>query len=588
MRRALLIALILAGSAVATRTKAAEPRKVALLVGVDKYLKPGFKPLQFAEADVLAVGKELEKLDFEVTTLLGSGEGAKKATKANIEAAAEKMVLPLGQPDIAVVMLSGHGQTLKRQPNAQSLGEAYYCPVDAVINRPETQFSLSHLLDNILAPNVGRKMVLVDACRDAPPDVTKGARNPKGIEGRIVSLPEDTAVFFSCRAGQLSFERHELGHGLFSYCVVEGLRGAAANRGEISWATVVAHVGQRMTDPDLTKYMPDSLPQVPIPAGAMPYTVLGRVAIPADALQSTLPAVSATLPKMTEQDERLQQELDEIQDALYAGSNHVSDYFASLASRRLSEWKIEADEGSPIAKYFVAGCQYYGVELEKDQTAAFTLFRDAGQGGVGLAWNNLGAAYETGRGIERNFSEAADSYRLGAESNCGIAAHNLSLLYSRGDGVPKSPEQTFKWDLQAAELGFPLSMYLTARRLRDGLGVEQDTQSAIEWFERAIAAGNTDAMNSLGVMYSDGIGVSQDARKAARYFRMAADRGNLSGMFNYGTKCAVGEGVRKSTGDAIFWYRKGLESLHNESDPERRKDLELGFLHNLRVLGASP
>jgi hypothetical protein len=33
----------------------AAPKKVALLVGVNEYLKPGFKPLQFAEAAVTAV-----------------------------------------------------------------------------------------------------------------------------------------------------------------------------------------------------------------------------------------------------------------------------------------------------------------------------------------------------------------------------------------------------------------------------------------------------------------------------------------------------------------------------------------------------
>jgi tetratricopeptide (TPR) repeat protein len=261
----------------------AEPQKVALLVGVNEYLKPGFKALQFAEADVTAVGVELEKLGFEVTILLGSAEGKAKATRANIEAAARRMVEPLGQNDIALVMLSGHGQQLNpnpdpSQPNvAFNTSESYYCPVDALVNRPESQFSLSLLMDEILAPNVGRKLLLVDACRDVPVDAARGARNTKGIEGRIVALPEDTGVFFSCRAGQMSFEREELGHGLFTYCVLEGLREKAVVDGEIAWSSLVAYVDRRMQQPDLTRFMPASLKQVPIPAGAMPYTVLGHV-----------------------------------------------------------------------------------------------------------------------------------------------------------------------------------------------------------------------------------------------------------------------------------------------------------------------
>jgi formylglycine-generating enzyme required for sulfatase activity/uncharacterized caspase-like protein len=259
------------------------PKKVALLVGVNEYLKPGFKALQFAEADVTAVGEELVKLGFDVTILLGSGEGDAKATRDNIEAAARRMVEPLGQNDIALVMLSGHGQQLNPNPDPNqgnvdfNTSESYYCPVDALVNRPESQFSLSLLMDEILAPNVGRKLLLVDACRDVPENIARGARNTKGIEGRVVALPEDTGVFFSCRAGQMSFEREELGHGLFTHCVLEGLREKAVVDGEIAWSSLVAYVDRRMQQPEITRYMPAGLKQVPIPAGAMPYTVLGKL-----------------------------------------------------------------------------------------------------------------------------------------------------------------------------------------------------------------------------------------------------------------------------------------------------------------------
>ena len=56
------------------RADDAAPRKVALLVGVNHYLKPGFRDLEFAEADVQSVAAELKKLGFETTVLLGSGK----------------------------------------------------------------------------------------------------------------------------------------------------------------------------------------------------------------------------------------------------------------------------------------------------------------------------------------------------------------------------------------------------------------------------------------------------------------------------------------------------------------------------------
>jgi sulfatase modifying factor 1 len=276
------------------------PKKVALLVGVNQYLKPGFRALRFAEADVTAVGAELKKLGFEVTLLLGSGQGEQQATKANIEAAARNMVAPLGERDIALVMLSGHGQQLHPDPNADPNNtdfdkfQSFYCPYDAVVNHPETQVSLSQLVDEILAPNVGRRLLIVDACRDVPTDRSRG-RNTKGIEGRVVTLPEDTAIFFSCRAGQVSFENDDLGHGLFTYCLLEGLRGAAVSpEGELPWSSLVAHVDRRMQQPDVVKYMRGGVRQVPIPAGALSYTVLGKLEVRSPAGQPAVPTPTPT------------------------------------------------------------------------------------------------------------------------------------------------------------------------------------------------------------------------------------------------------------------------------------------------------
>ncbi len=36
------------------------------------------------------------------------------------------------------------------------------------------------------------------------------------MQGRVVALPEDTAILFSCRAGQKSEERDDLKHSLFT------------------------------------------------------------------------------------------------------------------------------------------------------------------------------------------------------------------------------------------------------------------------------------------------------------------------------------------------------------------------------------
>jgi sulfatase modifying factor 1 len=248
-------------------------KKVAFLVGVDKYLKPGFRALTCCERDVVQLEGALRELEFsQIEVLLGSGTGTKRATKANIEQALQKLVQQLGQDDLIVVMLSGHGQQFSQGGKTQE--DAFFCPVDAVNRDATTLVSLSYVTDEVLANNVGKRLVLVDACRDAPKDPNKGA---KGIQGRQITLAEDTGVFFSCRAGQQSYTNDELNHSLFTYCVLEALRGEGAVQGEVTWDGMVSHVKSRMAMADMKQRVPEGSLQSPISAGSVDHTVLGRV-----------------------------------------------------------------------------------------------------------------------------------------------------------------------------------------------------------------------------------------------------------------------------------------------------------------------
>lgn len=273
-RRFLKVLVVLSCCLGFARTVAAqedgEVRKVALLVGINAYQKPFFPDLQFAERDVTEMAKELKKLGFTVTLLTGAD-----AKRTRIDETVNRLVKPLTKQDIMLVMLCGHGlQRFVKLPNGGEKNDAFFCPYDAVENDTKSLFSLSYLTDEVLAPNVGRKLLLVDACRNDP-DPGRGAA--RGIDGKVVALPEDTAVMFSCRTGQQSFENAKLKHGLFTYSVLEGLRGGAARDGEVSWSDLVAHVNRRMASREFAKYIPGQRRQEPIPAGGVPYTVLGRL-----------------------------------------------------------------------------------------------------------------------------------------------------------------------------------------------------------------------------------------------------------------------------------------------------------------------
>jgi formylglycine-generating enzyme required for sulfatase activity len=245
---------------------------VALLVGINEYRKRGFIDLKWAENDVAEMEQELRRLGFDkVVVMKGSSEGELRPTKENIEAQLKGLLADVGKDDIVLVMLSGHGQELKvklRAPDGSEVerDDGFYCPVSAVLNQPDTMVSLSYLTDDLLAKWGGKNLVLLDACRDGVVDLDKGVR-ARGVQGRVVSLPEGTAILFSCASRQTSLERDELRHGVFAYSVLETLR-AQAGSGVITWSALVDRVQNRVAELNPR--------QEPIQAGVMPRLVLGR------------------------------------------------------------------------------------------------------------------------------------------------------------------------------------------------------------------------------------------------------------------------------------------------------------------------
>ena len=250
----------------------APTRRVALLVGINEYCKRGFIDLKWAENDVAEMEQELRRLGFDkVVVMKGSSEGEFRPTKENIETQLKGLLADVGKDDIVLVMLSGHGQELKvkfRGPDGRELerDDGFYCPVNAVLNQPDTMVSLSYLTDDLLAKWGGKNLVLLDACRDGVVDLDKGVR-ARGVQGRVVSLPEGTAILFSCASRQTSLERDELRHGVFAYSVLETLR-AEAGSGAITWSALVDDVQNRVAELNPR--------QEPIQAGVMPKVVLGR------------------------------------------------------------------------------------------------------------------------------------------------------------------------------------------------------------------------------------------------------------------------------------------------------------------------
>ncbi|HEX7378460.1 MAG TPA: SUMF1/EgtB/PvdO family nonheme iron enzyme, partial [Pirellulales bacterium] len=210
--------------------RAAEPKKLAFLVGIDKYHKDGLSHLHYAGADAEALAEALKKGGFS-TDLLLREEATRDAIKKRFDAFISK-TKKCGKEDIVLVSFAGHGREMDLKRGERRVTEPFFCPYDTNINEPETMFSLNEVMQALVVHSgSSQNLMLIDACRDDP---NRGGRGLDG--GTVKELPAKLSVLFACSHGQRSFESDKARHGVFTAVLLDGLNGGARDEnGEVAW-----------------------------------------------------------------------------------------------------------------------------------------------------------------------------------------------------------------------------------------------------------------------------------------------------------------------------------------------------------------
>lgn len=114
------------------------------------------------------------------------------------------------------------------------------------------------------------------------------------------------------------------------------------------------------------------------------------------------------------------------------------------------------------------------------------------------------------------------------------AHYSLARMYETGDGIPRDMSKAAQWYESAAELGHADAQICLSRMYLAGNGVQIDAakaaqwlQKAVEWFQKEAAQGNSYAQKTLGDMYMQGNGVRQDVAKAMEWYQKASAQGGL-------------------------------------------------------------
>jgi hypothetical protein len=220
--------------------------KRALLIGVNHYyLDEAIGNLEFCVNDVSELDSILsDTLRGSFTTqLLRSGIDDRKQdpTRSNILSLVGLLSNNSETEDSILVYFAGHG--------FEQEGKNYLLPADARLNvLQDTAIPISWIKDTLSKSLARKKYLILDACHAGG---RLGRANPhpmsRSFHDEVFGNSEGFAIMTSCQMNELSYDWAEKSHGVFSYYLLEGLRGAADSNkdGRITVPEINSYVYQK-------------------------------------------------------------------------------------------------------------------------------------------------------------------------------------------------------------------------------------------------------------------------------------------------------------------------------------------------------
>ncbi|MDR4488883.1 MAG: caspase family protein [Nitrospirales bacterium] len=204
----------------------------AVVIGISQYER--VRPLKYADQDALAFHQYLTQNigvpDDHVTLLLNE-----KATLYNLKRSlGTHLKRNAGAHDTVIIYYAGHGAPEADAFNADGDGlEKYLVPYDADSQDLYTTGLPMREVETIFQRLSAERVIFItDSCYSGATagrtfaTVSRRANLSDGFLNRL-SKGKGRVVLTASRAGEVSEERDELGHGVFTYYLLEGLRGKA-------------------------------------------------------------------------------------------------------------------------------------------------------------------------------------------------------------------------------------------------------------------------------------------------------------------------------------------------------------------------
>lgn len=222
------------------------PRRLALVVGIQRFDDARWRPLRFPESDARAVAELLRDRDlgaFDAVRTVGPG-----ATRADVRAALRDLAAEdRDERDTVMVYLSSHG-TLARDASGQL--RRYLVTRDTdLADVAGTGLSMDEVKAEFDQLRSRRKVLVLATCHSGggksllPEGV---ARELAGIKSGFFVRPLEevsraSVVLAASDWGETAREDEKLGHDVYTYFLLEALRGAGDRNGDGAITASEAH-----------------------------------------------------------------------------------------------------------------------------------------------------------------------------------------------------------------------------------------------------------------------------------------------------------------------------------------------------------
>ncbi len=198
--------------------------RYALLIGVSDYGDMAYKPLRQTANEVVKLERILKKYGYAVRTLQSRTRNMlEKPTRVNIMAELKSIAQKTGPGDLLLVHFGGHGDLDQRN-------NAYLIPSDGRKSELKTSaVNLEAFKGLILSSHAQARILFLDACHSGPG--RNAGRMSAQFERHVFLEARGTATLASCRQNEIAYNLSKK-HGVFTYYLLEGLKGGAAQHGK--------------------------------------------------------------------------------------------------------------------------------------------------------------------------------------------------------------------------------------------------------------------------------------------------------------------------------------------------------------------